>query len=247
MSWVAVAVAVVGAGASVYSSNKASKASKSASKNALKSQEDMLKETKPYGGYYSQQGKNIFGQVVPYYQNILSGDRYRTQEAMAPELNSIANKYKGSYSAARSMYPRGSGLRAGASANMPFQAAGEQTNLMMGSRGEAARALTGIGTQMAGLGLNAYGLQSNISNGLLDYGARNKPDYSGAGSMFYNSMMGGMNAYMNRPQNTTTQLPVGRGLTTQGPGVNYGGQVSGIPSNPYMGGQGPGVNYGTKP
>ncbi len=242
MSWVNVAIGVVGIGAGLYSSNKANQTAKDANKKALKTQEDILKQTAPYGTNFLQYSKNAAIPSLNYYQSLMSGDKYRTQEALAPELNAIAQKYRGSVSAARGLYPRG-GMSAAKASELPLQASGEQANLLMGSRANAADKLSQLSGMYGSLGLNAYGLQSSVGSNLFQSGLQARQDQyardqqTGAG--IYQGLQGIMNGYQNWQAGRTQTQPLPQGRTI---GSIYSGAPgaanTGVPSNPYQYGTG---------
>jgi hypothetical protein len=106
-------------------------------------------------------GANVLGQSAealdPYLSNlekIYSGDRTATLEAAAPQVAQVSSQYDAAYKAAQQNAPRGGGRNAQLNA-IPFQKASAITSTLETERQQAGQQLGQVGTQLAGLGLQA--------------------------------------------------------------------------------------------
>jgi hypothetical protein len=200
MAWIA---PVIGAVASLYSSYKSNQQQKSAQQlqqNSINQQQDILNQTSPYAKQYMQMGMNSITPAQNYYSSLLSGNRYLMQETLAPELNSMAKRYSGSMSAARSLYPRG-GMGLAQAAQLPYDYNSQVSNAMFGARRDAAGQMANMGTQLSGLGLNAYGLNANIGNNNLDAAMRLRQIASNQGQQAGQGFFGALQQFQNWYQN----------------------------------------------
>lgn len=240
MSWVAVAIggaAVVGAGASAYSSHKQSKAADKQlklEKDQIEAQKGLTKDTLPYGKSYLEQSQQALRPTLGYYQSLLRGDRSAVQERLAPEMNSVANRYQGAYTTQRSLYPRG-GMSTAATQDLPYKQIADQNNLIFQQRPQAAQSLAALGPSLGSLGMNAYGLNSNIQNNLFNQGQTSYQNQMGArqsqldsGMAAGQGLFNAWQAWQNRPQ------------TAYVPSSTYSGGVAGTGATGSTGGFGPG-------
>lgn len=243
MAWIAPVAGAVASLWSAYQSNRQGKKALSAQNQALKNQQDIIKQTMPYGQHFLQESQNAITPAQRYYSSLLNGNRYQMQETLAPELNSMAERYAGSVANSRSQYARG-GMNTARAQDVPFQYNAAASNAMFGARRDAAGQLANLGNQEAGLGLGAFGLGNSAASGNLDAAMRMRQIASQqseqAGSGFFSAINQLGNYYSSR-QSAPSNLPQGTNYTghnlTPGytdpymPKTTYTQQTS----NPYQG------------
>src|SRR5947208_1730502 len=88
-------------------------------------------------------GRLGLGESAKYYEGILSGDRQKALETVAPEAGSILSAYDTAKRAASEFSPRGGGRNA-ALQELPYRESGDITSLLQKVRPEAAKELTAI-------------------------------------------------------------------------------------------------------
>ena len=97
-----------------------------------------------------------------YWADILSGDRSKVTSAMAPEISRIAEGYQTARNTAANLNPR-SGQAATLFAELPYRQQKDISTLMQGARPEAAKNLSGVGSNLIQQGTSA--LQSATAAG----------------------------------------------------------------------------------
>lgn len=176
LGWIQAVAAAVSALASLYGAYAGNKASK----KGLKAQQDALNEQKKRASMFDGYGHDMLGEgkqnldmVQNYLRSLVSGDRGLTEQAVAPEINSLTDQFRGSVAAQRNMYPRG-GTTAAASASLPQQYQGQVNNLIFGVRPRASEQLGTLGSNQSSLGLGAMGQGAGLTNSMLDFGLRSR-------------------------------------------------------------------------
>lgn len=214
-------IAAAGTAISAHQSNS----TRQKAGDQLKKQQALAGQTTPYGSYALKNSQDSIGAATNYYQSILNGNRSSIQDTLAPELNSIASKYRGAYQTAREQMGR-SGMSAAQASSLPYQQAGAENNLIASARPQAAQALAGLGPSVGSLGLNAYGLSSNIQNNVFSQGLQaqqlQNQNNAGIGQGLWNAYY----AYQMNPGGGGTQnmgpLPQGQNISSfygSSPGV----------------------------
>lgn len=167
--WGAVIATIASAAYGGYSANKARQRAKDEAKKAQARQDELMKMFLPYGKDMLGRGKENMGLVESYWRPQLSGDRGRTMQAVAPEINAMTDQARGSVSAARMGAPRG-GASAAAGADIPRQLQSGVNNLLFSVRPQAAQNLAQLGGNQSSLGLGALGQGAGLTNSMLQYG-----------------------------------------------------------------------------
>jgi hypothetical protein len=208
-----------------------------------KDQQALLGRTTPAGDAYLKQSQEAIQPSIDYYSSLLRGNRGDIQNTLAPELNRIASQYRGAYQTAREQMGRG-GMSAAQASNLPFQQAGAENNLIFGARPQAAQALAAMGPSLGSLGLNAYGLSSNIQNNVANQGmmARQYQDQQNAALG-----QGLWNTYQSYLNSNATNGTINMGALPQGQNISsFYGSSPGV-AQPLPAGQGLGGIAGSAP
>ena len=210
----AVAPLVISALGAVYAGHEANK-QRQLQHDQMKKQEELLKPAAESGKLYTQQAQSAIGPTLNYYTTLLSGNRSAMQEAMAPELNSIAKSYAGSAAATRGLYPRG-GTSPSAAGNLRYQELGDINNTLYKARPMAANALGSLGTNLAGLGYQGLGLSAGISSNIFNQGMQARQQQFGEGQAAGQGLFNAYQAYL-----------LSRSMSGGGSGSGGGGGYSG--------------------
>ncbi len=117
--------------------------------------------------YALPQAKQAYGDVLPYYEGLLSGNRADIASKMQPELSTINAQYNQAAKNLGQFTPQGGGQTSQLS-ELPFQKIAAETTAINQARPQAAAALgslagqiTGEGLQAGQIGLNAVADQLN--------------------------------------------------------------------------------------
>ena len=114
-------------------------------------------------------GQSAINPAINYYQGVLAGGP-QAQQAVAPAAQQISQVYSQQQKNEQNLLPQG-GERNLALAQLPIQRAGQIASLYQGVQPAAAQALSGIGTNLLGLGgqagqgLVGYQGQQNAQKG----------------------------------------------------------------------------------
>lgn len=98
-------------------------------------------------------GVKGFAPSINYWESILSGDKSKMSQAVAPTAGMISKNYDQAADQVKRTMPRG-GYSSVLQAEMPYRKAGEVNNLLLGLQPQAAQQLQGIAAQLASIGLN---------------------------------------------------------------------------------------------
>jgi hypothetical protein len=110
-----------------------------------------------------QSASTALSPALSYYTSILSGNPSATMQAISPTIQASNAQYQGARNALDLYAPMGGG-RAAALANLPFQQAATNANLLSQARNQAAMALPGIAGVYGGLG----GTEGELGNQLFN-------------------------------------------------------------------------------
>jgi len=175
---VPIAVALYGA----YEQHKQGQLQKKLVNQQLSTAEQGQQEGKEFLG----QGRQAIAPALSYYTSMLANPR----EATAPEQNRISNMYAGSVASAQNAGPRGGRFGPSQAANIGQQERQAQENVIQQGRPMAASALSSLGPQLSGLGLQSQGLGAGIYGNIFNQGlAANQQQYqqgAGLGSGLFN-------------------------------------------------------------
>lgn len=126
-------------------------------------------------GQFGQAGSNMLGQGQSYtnqagnfYSSLLSGDATKQAQVLSPEISAAKTRNQQTQKA-NSMFGTRSGGTAASNAASSDALHGQITNLIGGLTGNAAGALSSLGTSLTGQGLGALGqeqgaVQQQMSN-----------------------------------------------------------------------------------
>ncbi len=218
----AVVPLVISAASALYSGYQQNKARQKQDEQ-MKAQTGMQQEITPYAKSFMSQGSQALGPTLSYYTGMLANPR----EATAPEQNRINGLYAGQATNVRNQFPRG-GYGPAAAENLRGQQRAVTENIIQQGRPMAAGALGNLGTSLAGLGLQGYGMGSGMISNVFQQGlaARNQAMQVGQGVG-----SGLFNAYQSYLLNRSLQQP---GTTTEAGGGGGGGSY--VPNGPMSGG-----------
>ena len=178
--------------------------------NALASQQlQMAQQAIPQANQFLSQANQALGPSMSYYTSMLANPR----EATAPEQNRISGLYSGQASTVRNMYPRGGYGPTGAE-NLRNQQRQATENVIQTGRPMAAQGLANIGTNLAGLGFQGYGLGSGILSNVFQQGLQNRQQQFSQGAALGSGLFNAYNAYLlsRATQPTSGSLPSGGSL-----------------------------------
>lgn len=180
MTWAAIAVGVIGAGASVYSSHQAKK--KSSQQKAMEAQQyGFGTQLGDFGTKQIEQGSANLQMPVGYFSRMAGGNRATALQSLSPELTALDQSDRSSMGAAAELAPRGGGSGDFYS-RMPFRRNAQTQNLLFGARSNAMTQLAGIGQNQQQMGLNAISGGQAGNMGLLNFGlARNSQQFQQGG------------------------------------------------------------------
>jgi len=102
-------------------------------------------------------GEKAYGDVLPYYEGVLGGNRAAISSALAPEISNLQSGYANAAKNIGTFTPQGGGMTSLLS-ELPFRETGDITNLISGARQNAASQLGNLAGQITGQGLAAGGL-----------------------------------------------------------------------------------------
>lgn len=200
-------------------------------KQISKQQQDIANQAIPFGKQFMGQAQEALSPTLSYYTSLLSGNRALTQATMAPELNNIAHQYAGRAAATSGLYPRG-GATPSAAENVRNQYSSDVNNTLFQARPMAAQALGGLGTNLANLGFQGYGLGSGVLNNVFSQGLAARNQQFQQGSALGGGIFNAYQAYLlNRANNpsgggNTTTIPTGQDW-----GSTFGGSMPGVQPN----------------
>lgn len=154
------------AAVNLYTANKQRQQDKALYNDQVHRQDALQGEMRPYRDFNLQQGQQNQQAAGNYYREGMNNPAQQQQ----PQLNQLAQQYRGSFSAAHNLYARGNPMGPSQAANMPFQLAGAQANLISNARNSSAGAMATLGGNQMQQGLGAFGLNAGINNSLFDQG-----------------------------------------------------------------------------
>jgi hypothetical protein len=243
MTWVAVGMGLASMAYGEFSNRRAKKEAEKGQKEDQKYLDTQLEQQKQltdmFGRPLVQQGMQNMNSAQGILQQMASGDRSLTQQAMAPQINQMTDMMRGGVQAQRGLMPRG-GMSASQAGGMNQQLQGNINNMLFGARTNAIGQLAQLGGNQASLGLGAMGQGAGLTNNMLQYGLNarnqmfNQGMAAGAGAMGqadYLTRMGMMayNNYQNRQTapspytvNQQSQFKPGGDLGTWGQGSTLG-------------------------
>lgn len=99
-------------------------------------------------------GTDALRPALNYEQAILSGDRSRMTEALAPDIEKIGQGYRAASAASTALNPRG-GPSVAFNSELPFQQQRDVSSLFQTARPQAAQQLLGAGNSLLSGGVNA--------------------------------------------------------------------------------------------
>lgn len=201
---------ILGLGTSIFGYKQARDAAKKQEELADR-QLSLYESARPYAEQFLSQGASAISPVLNYYGRRLSGDRYITQEAMAPELNDINQRYSGSAAVSRGLYPRG-GMAPNAAQEMRNRQNAELTNAMLKARPMAAQALASFAPQVAGLGFQGLGMGAGIYGNVAGNLLASNDQQLRAGQGIGNSLYQMYQSYL-LGKSLNNQNPGGGGMT----------------------------------
>jgi len=147
--------------------------------------------------YALPEAKKAYGDVLPYYEGLLSGNRADIASKMQPELSTIESQYGQAAKNLGQFTPQGGGQTSQLS-ELPFQKIAAETTAINQVRPQAARDLGALAGQITGEGLQAEGLSLNAVadqiNALLGKSAQDIPLQQQTGAGLYQilqQMIGG--------------------------------------------------------
>lgn len=152
-------VSGVGALASLYSSNKASKAQNNAANQQgelIGLQKNAANTLMPWGQGLMKQGGNALTSLLPWYTKAATGDRSVLEQLIRPELQQIRANYDVPMQQLTELSPR-SGTTAAGNASILAGRAQAQNNALLSARMAGMQGLQAIGGGLAGLGSGAVG------------------------------------------------------------------------------------------
>jgi hypothetical protein len=174
--------------------------------------------------------KQAYGDVLPYYQGILGGNRADIMSTLAPEVSTLESGYKNAAKNIGTFTPQGGGMTTLLS-ELPFKETGDVTNLISGARSNAASSLGALAGQITneaqGFGNLAEGAFGADINALLGRANQAIPLQNQMGAGIANLLRGG-----------TGTPPMGYGgspVPVTGPGSNdplAGGGLLNYPTPP---------------
>lgn len=188
-------VSGVSALASLYSSNKASKAQNKAANqqgDLIALQRDAANRLMPWGEALMKQGGGALSSLLPWYTKAATGDRSVLEQLIRPELQQIRQNYDVPLQQLTELSPR-TGTTAAGNASILAGRAGAQNNAILGTRMAGMQGLQGIAGQLAGLGSGAVGASfgglqgaaagnAGLMNSLYNLRQQNNQDSAAVGS-----------------------------------------------------------------
>ncbi len=177
--------ALIGAASTVYGAHEAQKQEEK-NRGLMGQGQNLYAGVHSAGNQLLGQGQQGIGSGLNYYTGMLTDPRAAT----APEQNRISSMFAGQANNVRNMYPRG-GFGPSAAMNLRNQEMGARENVVQQGRPMAAQALTGLGTNAASMGLQAYGMGGGMLNNIMNAGLNaNQQQYQqgqGLGSGLFNA------------------------------------------------------------
>lgn len=142
---------------------------KAATSPTFRREEELGDIAKQQGAdYWLPQAKESLEPAANFWRGLLSGDRNAIMRAIAPEASTVLSQYDTARKTMAELAPRGGG-RAESMAEMEWQKAGDLNRLIQRARPEAARELTAIGAQQAGVGENLLSMAGGSFGQQLNY------------------------------------------------------------------------------
>lgn len=166
MTWAAVAVGAVGAGATLIQNNKAQKNASKLGKEQDRLygiQADTATKLQPYALDFYDRSKTAYDPAAGYYRAVAGGDRSRLMSALSPELSSIGRRYGSLITASRDLNPRG-GASASYNTDLAYRAGDEQQALINQERQSAYGNLAKLAGVAGTLGAGAAGTSIDAGN-----------------------------------------------------------------------------------
>lgn len=152
-------VSGVSALASLYSSNKSSKAQNKVANqqgDLVALQRDAANRLMPWGEALMKQGGSTLTSLLPWYTKAATGDRSVLEQLMAPELQQIRQNYDVPLQQLSELSPR-TGTTAAGNASILAGRANAQNSALLNTRMAGIQGLQGLAGQLAGLGSGAVG------------------------------------------------------------------------------------------
>lgn len=128
----------------------------------------------PFGQKTAQQGVNDLNQAGSFYSSILSGDRAKIGQVLAPEISTIQSQVSQHNNTLSEFGNRSGGTNAGVQAGETAGSTSIQS-LIDSLLPASASGLTQVGSSLGGLGLGAEGLASNAAASISGQAGADRP------------------------------------------------------------------------
>lgn len=128
----------------------------------------------PFGQKTAQQGVNDLNQAGSFYSSILSGDRAKIGQVLAPEISTIQSQVSQHNNTLSEFGNRSGGTNAGVQAGETAGSTSIQS-LIDSLLPASASGLTQVGSSLGGLGLGAEGLASNAAGTISGQATQDRP------------------------------------------------------------------------
>jgi hypothetical protein len=119
------------------------------------------------------QAESGLTEAESFWKPLLSGDRQKMLETVAPTVNSMIRQFREAQGRVSEEMPRG-GARSLLQSELPFREASAITELLQKLQPEAAGRIEQLATERGALGLNLMPGQTGATGQLLDYAMQNK-------------------------------------------------------------------------
>jgi len=186
----AIVPAVISLVGGIYSAHQANKARQQEG-DIMKQQLGLQKETQPWAKQFLGQSGQALGPALSYYTGMLANPR----EATAPEQNRVSSLYAGSAASAMQNGPRGA-YGPAAAEGIRNQHRSALEGIIQQGRPMAANALSGLGSNLAGLGFQGYGLGAGILGNVFNQGLQARNQQFQQGSAVGSGLFNAYNSYL---------------------------------------------------
>jgi hypothetical protein len=214
------------------------KLAKSSPSELEQQQLDLLNKTGQRG---AQTGTNLFDmgmpaarQPVEYWSSILSGDRSKMTSAMGPELSRIGEGYREAGKTSAALNPRG-GPTPDFLSQQPYSQQRDVSTMFQQARPEAARQLSGAGSNLIANATTALNSSTAAGRTLLDYEQQRRERDREAGAGIGKTIYDIFYPAQGQPGLASTlgdifKSKTGAGATAAGAGALTAGAGSTLPS-----------------
>ena len=163
----AIVASLIGAGVSLYSSNKQAQQAKKLQKQQqplIDAQTGLATSMAPYATGFFQRAQQAYDPAAEYYKALASGDSARIAQATAAQRANINTKYGSLIRTSRELSPR-SGASASFNAELPYRAGDETQALVNNEVSGAYGHLASLSSEAGALGQGAGAVASGSATG----------------------------------------------------------------------------------